>query len=177
MVLILDGNSEIGAQVRSHLCYLIRLMRSREVTNREFYPKWLFFVHACATCSELPSNISIMDQNHKIAMRPHATILDGNSDYVAHDWGKIGLFGEKIIRHVNGFGLIKWQWLLNFCANSELPNDLRTMRGPGRVSDPVFPVVWSGSRSYIYLKSIFIELVCNCCYPPPAALAWARLGF
>ena len=40
MVFIYDGNSEIGAQVRSNLCYLIylrHLMRSRGVTNRFFF--------------------------------------------------------------------------------------------------------------------------------------------
>ena len=37
--LIFDGNSEIGAHVRSILCYLIcsrHLIRSRAVTNRNF---------------------------------------------------------------------------------------------------------------------------------------------
>ena len=37
MVLILDGNPEIGVHVRSNLCYFIclrHLLRSRAVTNR-----------------------------------------------------------------------------------------------------------------------------------------------
>ena len=54
MLLILNGNSENGAQVRNNLCYLIRLrhlIRAREKT---------IFLHACARCSELPSNISTM---------------------------------------------------------------------------------------------------------------------
>ena len=39
MVLMLDGNSKIGAPVRSNFCYLIclrHLLRSREVTNPFF---------------------------------------------------------------------------------------------------------------------------------------------
>ena len=60
MVLILDGYSEIGAQVRSDLGYLIclrHLFKSRTVTNlKESH----IFLHTCAKCSELPSNISTM---------------------------------------------------------------------------------------------------------------------
>ena len=45
MVLILDGNSEKGAYVRSNLCYLICLrhfIRSRVVTNRPiFFHAWV----------------------------------------------------------------------------------------------------------------------------------------
>ena len=54
MVLILDGNSEIGAHVRSDLCYLIRW---RAVTNRIFSSEKNYFHYACATCYELPSNM------------------------------------------------------------------------------------------------------------------------
>ena len=47
--------------VRSNLCYLIWLRHLlRTVTNRIFSPNKLIFLHACATCSELPSNISTM---------------------------------------------------------------------------------------------------------------------
>ena len=63
MVLILDGNSEIDAHVRSNLCYVIssgHSNRYRSVTNLMFYPKRPVFFHACATCSEIPSNISAM---------------------------------------------------------------------------------------------------------------------
>ena len=55
MVSILDGNSRIGAHVRSNLCYLIclrYLIRSRAVTNRIFFsPKRSIFLHACAKFS------------------------------------------------------------------------------------------------------------------------------
>ena len=47
MVHILDGNSEIGAQVRTNLCYLmclLHLIRSSAVTNWIFFsPKIPFF--------------------------------------------------------------------------------------------------------------------------------------
>ena len=98
MLRILDGNSDIGAHVRSNLCYLTcfrHFARSRAVPIRFFCseknyfsscvrnmswvtikykyllfdlfkaidligffsPKWNIFLHACATCPELPSNI------------------------------------------------------------------------------------------------------------------------
>ena len=63
MELILDGNPEVGAQVRNILCYLIclrHLIRSRAVTNWIFSPKRPFYLHAFATYSELPSNICTM---------------------------------------------------------------------------------------------------------------------
>ena len=51
MVLIIDGNSEIGTHVRNNLCYLNclrHLLRWRAVTNRIFFlRKDLFsFMHA-----------------------------------------------------------------------------------------------------------------------------------
>ena len=61
MVLILDGNSEIGAHVWSNACSLIRLRhlnRSRAITNRFLSPKRQIFLHACASCSEVSSNTS-----------------------------------------------------------------------------------------------------------------------
>ena len=54
MILILDGSSEIGANVRSNLFFYIFFIGSRVGTN----PKRPIFPHACATSSELPSNIS-----------------------------------------------------------------------------------------------------------------------
>ena len=64
--LILDGNLEIGAHVRSYLCYLSglrHLFRWKAVNNRFFSPKTLIFLHACATCSELPSSIITMSES------------------------------------------------------------------------------------------------------------------
>ena len=63
MVLILDSISEIGAHAMSNVCYFIclrHLITSRAVTNRIFSPKRPIFLRGCATCSELPSNISSM---------------------------------------------------------------------------------------------------------------------
>ena len=67
MVLICDGNSEIGAHVESNLCYLIclrHLIRSKAVTNRIYFsPETLFFfLHGCAICSKLSSYISTMEE-------------------------------------------------------------------------------------------------------------------
>ena len=64
MVLILYGNSLRGAHVRRNICYLTctrHLITSRAVSQiGDFYPKRPIFLHACATCNELPSNISNM---------------------------------------------------------------------------------------------------------------------
>ena len=55
---ILDGNSEMGPHVRRNICYVISL--GREQSQIEIAPERPIFLHACATCSELPSNISTM---------------------------------------------------------------------------------------------------------------------
>ena len=71
---MLDGNSEIGAHVRSNLWYLtcVRLLiSSRAGTNRVFLPE-LIIHHACATLNELPSNISTMQYN-KFVTRSEST--------------------------------------------------------------------------------------------------------
>ena len=65
MAFILDSTWEIVALVRSNLYYSIvvrPLILSRAVTDRIvfFSLKRPVFLHACATCSELPSNISTM---------------------------------------------------------------------------------------------------------------------
>ena len=64
MVLILDGNSELVAHVRSNFRYqtcLRHLIRTRAVTIGFFFsPKRSIFLHACETCSELPSDIITM---------------------------------------------------------------------------------------------------------------------
>ena len=65
MVLILDCNSEIDAQVWSNLCCLIclrHLIRSRLGTNRFFESeKSPIFLHACASCFGLPSTMYMYD--------------------------------------------------------------------------------------------------------------------
>ena len=61
MIIIFESNPEIGAHVRSKLCYLIgsrHLLRSRAVTNQIFFSlKRTNFLHACAAFYKLPSNI------------------------------------------------------------------------------------------------------------------------
>ena len=58
MVLILDGNSEIGVQIRSNLfdfIFVIHLIRYQEQSQNVFFPpKRAIMLHACATCFELP---------------------------------------------------------------------------------------------------------------------------
>ena len=62
MALMLDGNSEIVANVRNNISFAICLrhsIRSKAVTNCVFFSlRRPIFLHACATGSELPSMIS-----------------------------------------------------------------------------------------------------------------------
>ena len=62
IVLILDGKSEMVAVVRSNrqLNCLRHLIRSKLVTNRIFPRKKTYFLHTCATCSEIPFNMCTM---------------------------------------------------------------------------------------------------------------------
>ena len=66
MALILDRNTDMGAYVRISLCYLIcvrHFITSRAVTNQILVSKERpIFLHACAKCSELPSNKITMMQ-------------------------------------------------------------------------------------------------------------------
>ena len=61
ILIILDGNSEIGSQGRSNLGYLIclrHLFGPRAVKNLVFFfYKKTCFLHAGARCSELPSYV------------------------------------------------------------------------------------------------------------------------
>ena len=68
MVVILDGNSEIGSNVIRNLHYLIclrQLIRSQAESqnNSFFHHKRQVFLHSSATCSELPSNLSTMSSS------------------------------------------------------------------------------------------------------------------
>ena len=80
MMLLLDGNSEIGAHLRSDIVNLIcsmHLIRSRAVSNLKFIPEKPFFLHTCAICFELPSNIStiaIIDLPRSIVSISNITI-------------------------------------------------------------------------------------------------------
>ena len=59
IVIILDGNSEIGVHFTKNHWYLICLRHL--ITNRILFTmKRPIFFHVCTTCSELPSNISTM---------------------------------------------------------------------------------------------------------------------
>ena len=64
MVHTLDGNSEIGVRVRSKLSYLLCLkhvIRSREQSHIGYFiSENPYFLHACATKSDLPSNMGTM---------------------------------------------------------------------------------------------------------------------
>ena len=61
IVLILDGNSEIGAHVSSYLGYIC--LRHLFTSRRDL------FSHSCTTCSELPYNVRTI---HKIYIRREA---------------------------------------------------------------------------------------------------------
>ena len=62
MVHVLDGSSEIGADVGAHLCYLIftkHLIRSRAVRKLNFHPERPFLLHLCATCPDISTMVEI----------------------------------------------------------------------------------------------------------------------
>ena len=64
---IIDGNQEIGARIRRNFIISRHLIRSRAVTNQIFFLKKIpLFLHACAECSKLPFNISIMSKEGRI---------------------------------------------------------------------------------------------------------------
>ena len=69
MVLILDGNLEIGENVRSNLGYSIswrHLIVSRAGTNQIFFlQEDLFFLHDCTTCSELTYSTKVHKYHRK----------------------------------------------------------------------------------------------------------------
>ena len=68
MVLIKDGNSEMGAHVLSKIGNLIRLIhsfRSTAITNLKLIQKRSEYVKTCALCFELLSDINTM--KHLIA--------------------------------------------------------------------------------------------------------------
>ena len=63
MVIILNGNPEVGAHVWSeinNLTCLRHLSRSRAVRILKLFSRQYIFSLTCAMCSELPSNISTM---------------------------------------------------------------------------------------------------------------------
>ena len=66
MVFKYDGSSNKCAQLWSDLGYLIclrQLIRSRAITYLTFFQKRAIFLHTCAACSELPSNIRTMGKD------------------------------------------------------------------------------------------------------------------
>ena len=84
IVLILDSNSEISAHVRTNRKYLTLLRHSIISTaakNAVFYRKIPSFLHTCATCSELFSDISRMPECFQIVV-PKEPIYDMSSNVV-----------------------------------------------------------------------------------------------
>ena len=117
MVLILKGNSEMGALVRSNLWYSIcleHLISSRVVTNRIFLSGNTRFLHACEPWSKLPSykgSMQLPIQSPKVmkskVSKCLVLIFYGNSEHNTHAWRKTGLryitmlliYGFKIKNH------------------------------------------------------------------------------
>ena len=60
MILIVDGNLEIGTHVWSEINSSICSRYSFRSTAVKIYIKKIVSIYASATCSELPYNISIM---------------------------------------------------------------------------------------------------------------------
>ena len=102
MVLILDGNSEMGAQVRSNLYYLVCLWHCLGLKKSQI--GWVLsektiFVHACPACAELPCNLSTMVTINFLAGAIIINILSRT------------IFNYRPYRHIlkmNGWGGKKW---------------------------------------------------------------------
>ena len=96
MVLVLDGNSEIGAHVRSNLFPLFMFKafgQIESISQIEIYfisLKRPICLHACATCFELPSHIGTM-------------VGIGTLSFTMHSSLELSLFaGEICFRYVWG---------------------------------------------------------------------------
>ena len=102
IVLISVGNLEISAQVLKFLgagkeqsLFFICLWHLIAVTNKIcILRKRFIFLHAGATCSELPSNISTLVLSLLSLLflpsyiRTRVLILDGSSEHGLHIWSK-----------------------------------------------------------------------------------------
>ena len=71
--------TRIDASVRSHLSKLCHLVRSRAVTKQTFFLENAYILHACATGSELPFNISTIYYIYEPILR---------SDFPVQNYGK-----------------------------------------------------------------------------------------
>ena len=127
MVLLLDDFSEIGARVRSNVCYLICLrhwMRLRADENRMFFSppscvRNMFWVkpsvistmfrtrsRSCLANRNCSSAKEIYLKKYRIYLAMVILILlHGNSEQVAHVWRKIGL--KKKFRFVSTLNLMR----------------------------------------------------------------------
>ena len=78
MVLTLDGSSEHGANIWSKsgiaICWR-HLVTSYESSNPIFFLEKTYFLHKCATSSELPSNVSTMAENYNSNSRDHSGVI------------------------------------------------------------------------------------------------------
>ena len=110
MVLLLDGNSEIGAHLSSNFCNVIclrNLLRSRAVTAAlKKFMKRIYLFNVCAPIPEVPSNISTM---------PY--IYSGRP---VRRWvGRSSSWTRRSSRWTNGWG--RWtRWCQRYCLSRSL---------------------------------------------------------
>ena len=89
---------------------------------RIFFP--LFFWDTQTWWTEMWRNFLSLSIYEYMPRQPMVLTLDSNSEYVAHTWGKIGLF--NLIKCLKQ---IKYQRLL-LTPISELPTNISTMNSP-----------------------------------------------
>ena len=129
----------MGAHVRSNLSYMtcVRLLiSSRAGTIRIFISEKTYFLHACETCYELPSNTSTMV---KTALRRR-----GSRFSYFYNSGFILKFQRQIIFSLKNVKMSCKR--LNFDFRGILNLDVKTESG-------CYHIMNTGSRSYLTLKT------------------------
>ena len=98
MVLILDGNSKIGAHVITLLFGLFKAFdyigSSRE--SDFFSPTRPIFLHACATYSKLPSNISTM--SYRVGGRQIKDTFTDERKLVNHNYIRVKYWAYPLVK-------------------------------------------------------------------------------
>ena len=99
MVLTLDGNSELGAHVRSNLCFFFLFFFKDIRLDWKQLQIWIFFLekpifpHRFATYSEWPSNISTMSSKERLQGRKRTREII--------DWANIWQFRYSNVRNAD----------------------------------------------------------------------------
>ena len=125
-VLVCDDNSDMGAHLRSHFCYLncLRYLIRPRAKLDFLNPKRAIFPPMCAKCSELPSNISTMHKTKKPQMIPRESFKNHFAIYFT----SIIIFCASYLYH---FVQMCAAFLLRFTSTMVYMNRLVNVPGDG----------------------------------------------